>query len=58
MPGGLSRDSSWCGASLAAFPELPKPLRDWASRGLEFTDGGLGIGDRANPEAKHLLKPF
>lgn len=25
---------------------LPKPVREWVCRGLEFTDAGLGIGDR------------
>lgn len=25
---------------------LPRPVREWVCRGLEFTDGGLGIGDR------------
>lgn len=27
---GLSRDSSWCGASLATLPGLPKVVKDWA----------------------------
>jgi len=25
---------------------LPKPVKEWVCRGLEFTDAGLGIGDR------------
>lgn len=29
---------------------LPKPVREWVCRGLEFTDGGLGIGDRFDLE--------
>jgi len=45
-PGGLSRDSSWCGMSLASKRDVPRPVKDWAGRGLEFTDSGLGIGDR------------
>lgn len=27
-----------------------------ASNGLEFTDGGFGLGDRQNPEVKNLVK--
>lgn len=53
-PAGLSRDSSWCGATLATFPGLPRPVKDWASSGLEFTDGGLGIGSRDNPEYRNF----
>ncbi|CAJ1388564.1 unnamed protein product [Effrenium voratum] len=55
-PAGLSRDSSWCGASLATLPGLPKVVKDWAITGLEFTDGGLGIGSRDNPEVTNLVK--
>merc|ERR1712232_390350 len=25
---------------------LPRPVKEWATKGFEFTDGGLGIGDR------------
>merc|ERR1711904_151022 len=25
---------------------LPRPLKEWTGNGLEFTDGGLGIGSR------------
>jgi len=53
-PAGLSRDSSWCGATLALHPGLPRPVKEWAASGLEFTDGGLGIGSRDNPEIKNL----
>ncbi|CAK9035467.1 Uncharacterized protein SCF082_LOCUS21304 [Durusdinium trenchii] len=55
-PAGLSRDSSWCAASLATFPNLPKTVREWAGSGLEFADCGLGIGSRENPEVKNLVQ--
>jgi hypothetical protein len=32
--------------SIQSSRTLPKPVKEWAGRGLEFTDGGLGIGDR------------
>jgi len=52
-PAGLSKDSSWCGVSLASQRYCPKPVKDWAAGGLEFTDSGLGIGDRFDLEAKN-----
>jgi len=36
----------WAGASLLSYKSLPKPVKEWAYRGLEFTDKGLGVGDR------------
>lgn len=53
---GLSMDSSWCGMSLASNRFIPKPVKDWASKGLEFTDGGMGIGDRFDLEIKNLAR--
>jgi len=53
---GLSMDSSWCGMSLASNRLIPKPVKDWASKGLEFTDGGMGIGDRFDLEIKNLAR--
>lgn len=32
---------------------LPKPVREWVCRGLEFTDAGLGIGDRFDVEIQN-----
>jgi len=49
----LSKDSSWCGMSLASNRFMPRPVKDWAGKGLEFTDGGLGIGDRFDLEVKN-----
>jgi len=32
---------------------LPKPVKEWVCRGLEFTDGGLGIGNRLDGEIQN-----
>lgn len=33
---------------------LPRPVKEWVCRGLEFTDGGLGIGDRFDTNLKNM----
>jgi len=60
--GGLSPSQSstslpdnTTGMSLTQSPTrmargLPKPVKEWVCRGLEFTDAGLGIGDRFDVE--------
>lgn len=35
---------------------LPKPVKEWVSRGLEFTDAGLGIGDRFDLDVVNRAK--
>eukprot|EP00927_Polykrikos_kofoidii_P075683 TRINITY_DN7206_c0_g4_i2.p1 TRINITY_DN7206_c0_g4~~TRINITY_DN7206_c0_g4_i2.p1 ORF type:complete len:400 (-),score=63.33 TRINITY_DN7206_c0_g4_i2:42-1241(-) len=39
-----SMASTWL--SMQSSRALPRSVKDWAARGHEFTDGGLGIGDR------------
>lgn len=51
----LTMDSSWCGMSMQSNRALPRPVKDWAAKGLEFTDGGLGIGERFS-ELKQLAR--
>lgn len=41
-------------ASMRDSRMLPRPVREWAERGLEFTDGGLGIGDRFDKDLQRL----
>lgn len=33
---------------------LPRPVKEWVCRGLEFTDAGLGIGERFDGEINDL----
>jgi len=54
--GGQSMSSSWYGPSKQSCRSLPEPVRDWAARGLEFTDAGLGIGVRFEKELDNLAK--
>jgi hypothetical protein len=35
---------------------LPKPVREWVCKGLEFTDAGLGIGDRFDVDISNRAK--
>lgn len=41
-----SMSSSFWSANLQKTRGLPRPVKDWAKKGFEFTDGGLGIGNR------------
>jgi len=34
------------GTMLRSYRSVPRPVKDWAGKGLEFTDAGLGIGAR------------
>lgn len=43
-PSASMSSAAW--SSMRSSKQLPKPVRDWASRGIEFTDRGLGIGER------------
>lgn len=43
---------TWYGPSPQSCRGLPRPVRDWAARGLEFTDSGLGIGPRFEQELR------
>mmetsp|Transcript_60259 Transcript_60259/g.152521 ORF Transcript_60259/g.152521 Transcript_60259/m.152521 type:complete len:386 (-) Transcript_60259:68-1225(-) len=38
--------SKWAGASLVSYKNMQMPVKEWVYRGLEFTDKGLGVGDR------------
>jgi len=33
---------------------LPRPVKEWVCRGLEFTDAGLGIGDRFDTNIEQM----
>lgn len=35
---------------------LPRPVKEWVCKGLEFTDAGLGIGDRFDTNLKKLAE--
>jgi len=35
---------------------LPRPVKEWICKGLEFTDAGLGIGDRFDTVVENLAK--
>lgn len=48
--------SRWPGAALQSYRHLPRPVREWANRGLEFTDRGLGVGDRFDSEVVNRAK--
>jgi len=48
--------SRWPGAALQSYRHLPRPVKEWAARGLEFTDAGLGIGDRFDVEIEQRAK--
>lgn len=53
---GQTLGAAWCGAALLSSPDIPRPVKDWAAKGLEFTDGGLGIGDRFGLEHRQLAR--
>mmetsp|Transcript_68178 Transcript_68178/g.134651 ORF Transcript_68178/g.134651 Transcript_68178/m.134651 type:complete len:397 (+) Transcript_68178:52-1242(+) len=44
--------SSWHGPSSQSCRHLPTLVKDWATAGLEFSDKGLGIGERFEPEIR------
>eukprot|EP00933_Yihiella_yeosuensis_P033904 TRINITY_DN27500_c0_g1_i1.p1 TRINITY_DN27500_c0_g1~~TRINITY_DN27500_c0_g1_i1.p1 ORF type:complete len:404 (-),score=66.43 TRINITY_DN27500_c0_g1_i1:225-1436(-) len=50
--GSLVVDASWAGMSMSSNRLAPRPVKEWAGKGLEFTDGGLGIGDRFDLDIK------
>lgn len=56
--GGKHAESSepWRGPSARSLRGLPQPVQDWAAGGLEFTDAGLGIGPRFEPELRDLAR--
>jgi len=35
---------------------LPRPVKEWVCRGLEFTDAGLGIGDRFDKDIEIIAR--
>jgi len=46
----------WPSAALMSYKHLPRPVKEWANRGLEFTDAGLGIGERFDMQVANLAK--
>lgn len=42
----------WTGAALHSYKHMPIPAKEWVHRGLEFTDKGLGVGDRFDLEVE------
>jgi len=53
---GAEDPATWFGPSPRSCRGLPQPVRDWAARGLEFTDSGLGIGPRFEQELRELSR--
>ncbi|CAE8609805.1 unnamed protein product [Polarella glacialis] len=43
----LTNDATYCALSLQSIRSLPRSVKDWAGKGMEFTDGGLGVGERS-----------
>lgn len=42
--------STWNGSTLQSYKNLPRPVKEWADTGMNFTDKGMGVGDRFDLE--------
>lgn len=49
----LSSDPTLAWSPTRQSRGLPRPVKEWVCRGLEFTDAGLGIGDRFDTDLKN-----
>mmetsp|Transcript_15965 Transcript_15965/g.34558 ORF Transcript_15965/g.34558 Transcript_15965/m.34558 type:complete len:367 (+) Transcript_15965:102-1202(+) len=60
FPGDMSEEDDefapkWAGASLLSYRHLPRPVKSWATKGFEFTDRGLGVGNRAMEDEVKMM---